>query len=547
MFLMTSGKFSSPSPVNEKILEYSPNSSERKSLKRELEEQTNNPVQVPIVINGKRIFRENPQSITMPHNKNKAVAYSQNAHQEDIDSAIQVCVQSQKEWTNTPWEERSSIFLKAADLIAGPYRQRINAATMLSQSKTCFQAEIDAACELADFLRFNVKFAEKIYEEQPLISPYGQWNRSSPRGLEGFVFAIGPFNFTSISINLATAPALMGCSVLWKPARAAAFSSFVGLEALEEAGLPPGVINFMTGNPQTIGDTCLASKDLAGIHFTGSTNTFEHQWQQVGKNISHYRNYPRIVGETGGKDFIFAHKSAAPEQLITALIRGSFEYQGQKCSASSRAYIPESLWKKIKEPLIAQTKQITMGPPEDFSNFMSAVIDQKAFVKIKSYIDHAKSAKEAEILCGGEYDDSIGYFIRPTIIESKTPTYKSMVEEIFGPVLSIYVYPDQKLQETIRLCESSTPYALTGAVFAKDRYVIKELSKNLEYCAGNFYINDKPTGAVVGQQPFGGSRKSGTNDKAGSMYNLLRWTSQRTIKENFLPITEYSYPHMKEK
>ena len=544
---MTNGKFSSPAPINEPNLTYAPNSQEYQALKQELHQQRSKPTTVPIVINGKRVQRIDPEPIFIPHDKKAVIAYSQQATREDINSAIITCVEQQRQWSQTPWEERASIFLKAADLIAGPYRQRINAATMLSQSKTCVQAEIDAACELADFFRFNVKFAEKIYEDQPLVSPYGQWNRSSPRGLEGFVFAIGPFNFTSISINLAAAPALMGCCVLWKPAPAAAFSSFVGLEALEEAGLPPGIINFVTGDATLIGDTCLASPDLAGIHFTGSTKTFEYLWQQVGHGLKQYRNYPRLVGETGGKDFIFAHKSANPTQLTTALIRGAFEYQGQKCSAASRAYIPESVWTKIKAPLVETTKQLTMGTPEDFSNFMAAVIDQRSFSKITAYIEHAKTSTDASILCGGEYDDTQGFFIRPTIIESKTPHYQSMVEEIFGPILTLYVYPDDKEDETLALCNTSTPYALTGAIFAQDRYAIKKLTEKLDYAAGNFYINDKPTGAVVGQQPFGGSRKSGTNDKAGSPSNLQRWVSHRTIKENFIPNTDYRYPHMSKK
>lgn len=543
---MSSAKFNAPSPRNEGILDYKPNSMEKKLLLEELKEVRKNPTQIPLMINGEAVWKEKTHSICEPHKRDSVIAHSQKAEEEDVLTAIEGCIQSQREWNRLPWEERAGVFLKAADLLTTKYRQKMNASTMLGQSKSCFQSEIDAVCELADFFRFNAAFAQKIYEEQPLYSPRGQWNKSSSRGLEGFVYCVGPFNFTSISLNLACAPALMGCSVLWKPARTAAFSSWVGLKILEEAGLPPGVINLVTGDSSRISEIALNHNELSGVHFTGSTVIFDSIWKKIGSNISNYKNYPRIVGETGGKDFIFAHESASPEELITAMIRGAFEYQGQKCSAASRAYIPLSLWKKIKEPLVEQIKQISVGDPRDFNNFMNAVIDERAFNKIKTYIDHAKTSKDAEILCGGEYDSSEGFFIRPTLIEASDPFYRSMVEEIFGPVLSVYVYPDQDFEKIITVCDKSTPYALTGAIFAQDRRVINKMTQDFEYCAGNFYINDKPTGAVVGQQPFGGSRRSGTNDKAGSVINLLKWTSQRTIKENFLSITDWRYPHMEE-
>lgn len=543
---MNNAIFKVPFPENETILNYRPNSNECKALENELRQQSVNKVNIPLVINGQRIFTDSNSEITAPHDKSLVLANSQNAEKEHIQQAIDSALVARQQWASLPWSERAAVFLKAADLITSKYRYKINAATMLGQSKTCYQAEIEAACELADFLRFNAYFAQNIYAEQPLHSPRGQWNRSEVRPLEGFVFAIAPFNFTAISLNLACAPALMGCTVVWKPSPTAVLSSYIGLEILEEAGLPAGVINMITGDAATIGDEVLKSKDLSGIHFTGSTKTFQHLWRQVGQNIDQYKSYPRIVGETGGKDFIFAHNSASPDELVTAMIRGSFEYQGQKCSASSRAYIPASLWPKVKQNLIDQTNEIKMGDPKDFSNFMCAVIDEVAFDKITKYIDDAKTSKDAEIICGGEYDKSKGYFIRPTIIVTKDPHYKTMVEEIFGPVLTVYIYEDENYTQALELCENSTPYALTGAIFAKDRHIINQLSKYFENSAGNFYINDKPTGAVVGQQPFGGARASGTNDKAGSTLNLLRWVSHRSIKENFLSITDYRYPHMGE-
>ena len=544
--IMASGNFVVPTPKNEPILTYAPNSPERLKLKAELEKQSKQAIQIPLVI-GDKIIRDRPsQELKSPHNLSLTLASVAQAQKEDVNLAIDTALSAQKEWASLPWEERAAIFLKAADLISGPYREKMNAATMLGQSKTCHQAEIEAACELADFLRFNAYFAQEIYSQQPMYSENGQWNKSDIRPLEGFVFAIAPFNFTAISLNLACAPALMGCTVILKPSPTAALSSHYGMEILREAGLPPGVINMINGDPETIGNSILTHPRLGGVHFTGSTKTFQHVWSEVGKNISTYQSYPRIVGETGGKDFVFAHASADINSLVYSLIRGAFEFQGQKCSAASRAYIPKSIWPEVKSKLVEVSSKIKMGDPKDFTNFMSAVIDVRAFEKIKSYIEHARATNDAEIICGGEYDQSHGYFIRPTIIEAFDPNYKSMTEEIFGPVLTIYAYEDKHLNETIELCEKTSEYALTGAIFAKDRYVIKKLEEAFRFCAGNFYINDKPTGAVVGQQPFGGSRGSGTNDKAGSQINLLRWVSQRTIKENFLPLSDYTYPFMGE-
>lgn len=539
---MSSANFTTPLPRNEAILQYGPQSSERKDIQEELKVLRADPIHVPLVIGGKRIENQ-PADIFEPHDHKRKVGVIHQGEAEHFSAAIDASLKARIEWTHLPWTERAAVFLKAADLLSTKYRDRMNAATMLGQSKTVFQSEIDAVCELADFFRFNAHFAEKIYSEQP-YSPAGQWNRSVARGLEGFVFAIGPFNFTSISINLAAAPALMGCSVLWKPAKTALPASYVGLQVLEEAGLPPGVINLVSGDAETISNVALNHPDLAGIHFTGSTNTFNMLWKTVGNQISKYKTYPRLVGETGGKDFVFAHPSADVNALVTALVRGAFEYQGQKCSAASRAYVPKSLWPQVKEKLVDMTNSLAMGDPTDFKNFVAAVIDKRAFARIKGYIDQAKHSKDAKIIAGGETDDSKGFFVKPTVIECQDPKYVTMVEEIFGPVLSVYVYEDKKLEDAIQLCDSSTPYALTGAIFAQDRLVINDLTQKLSYAAGNFYINDKPTGAVVGQQPFGGSRASGTNDKAGSPLNLLRWTSHRTIKENFYPVTNYRYPYM---
>lgn len=542
---MSSGIFTSPQPANEVVKNYAPKSPEKLAVKKALVDLKNNPVKIPLVIGGEHVFTAAQDSVICPHNKKLILGQASRAGAKEALLAIEASSKSRKAWTSLSWEDRAAVFLKAADLLATKYRARMNAATMLCQSKTVFQAEIDAACELIDFFRFNVHFAEQIYRQQP-YSPAGQWNRLTARGLEGFVYAVAPFNFTSISVNLAAAPALMGCSVIWKPAATATLSSWIGMEVLEEAGLPPGVINFIPGNSAEISKAVIAHKELAGIHFTGSTATFNMLWESVGANLPNYGAYPRLVGETGGKDFIFAHNSADIDMLVVALVRGAFEYQGQKCSAASRAYIPKSIWPKVKEKLVSMTEELKMGDVEDFTNFVGAVIDERSFTKIKSYIDHAKADSTCKIIAGGQTDSSKGFFIRPTVIETSDPKSKTMVEEIFGPVLTVYVYEDRDFHETLTLCDTTTPYALTGAVFARDRHTISAMSAALENAAGNFYINDKPTGAVVGQQPFGGARASGTNDKAGSVYNLLRWVNHRTIKENFLPIVDYRYPFMEE-
>ncbi len=543
---MSNGIFQTPPPVNEPVRAYAPGSAEKQQIKVELQRQRVEPREIPLVINGKPGQGTERKKLRSPHNHQLVLAEVQQATATDVDHAIQASLTARADWAALPWEERAAVFLKAADLLASKYRAPMNAATMLGQSKTVHQAEIDSACELIDFFRFNVQFMTEIYRDQPR-SDAQTWNRSVARGLEGFVFAVTPFNFTSIAINLPTAPALMGCSVLWKPAATSMLSSMVGYEILREAGLPDGVINVVTGDAKMIGEAALNHPELSGVHFTGSTATFNHFWGSIGKNVSRYRQYPRVVGETGGKDFVFAHASADTEALVAALVRGAFEYQGQKCSAASRAYIPASLWPRVKEQLVETTRSIKMGDPEDFTNFMGAVIDERAFDKISGYIQEAKSAKDAKVLIGGECDKSEGYFIRPTIIEAGTPKYKTMVEEIFGPVLTVYVYDDAKLEETLDICDSTTSYALTGAIFARDRRVIHHLTMRLEHAAGNFYINDKPTGAVVGQQPFGGGRASGTNDKAGSKLNLMRWVTMRTIKENFVAPTSIAYPFMAER
>ncbi|MBF0106377.1 MAG: L-glutamate gamma-semialdehyde dehydrogenase [Deltaproteobacteria bacterium] len=542
---MANAKFTTPVPVNEPVKSYAPGSIEKKQIKDELRLQRENQREIRVTIGCEKVVSKDFVDVRSPHNKNLILAKCQKATAEDIDRAIQTALKARKDWAALPWEERASVFLKAGELIATKYRAEINAATMLGQSKTVHQAEIDSACEAIDFLRFNPKFMERIYEEQPISSP-GIWNRLTARGLEGFVFAVTPFNFTAIAVNLPTAPAMMGCSVLWKPAATAVHSSAVAMKILEEAGLPPGVINFIPGDSGMISKKLLAHPELAGIHFTGSTSVFNYMWKTVGENIANYKNYPRIVGETGGKDFVFMHASADPDEVVTALVRGSFEYQGQKCSAASRAFIPKSLWPGVKERLVGETNALKVGDVEDFTNYMGAVINKSAYEDITGYINYAKNSSQAKIIAGGEYDDKVGYFIRPTIIEAFDPKFKTMVEEIFGPVLTVFVYDDHKLDEAIKLCDESSPYGLTGAIFARDRHVIHSLTQKLEHAAGNFYINDKPTGAVVGQQPFGGARASGTNDKAGSMFNLLRWTNFRTIKENFVPVTDYKYPFMQE-
>ena len=534
-----------PLAVNEPVRDYEPKSADRKDVKAALAHQAKTPVVVPLIISGQKIEDRRTEKVFAPHDHKLHLADVAQATADDVKGAIEGALKARKKWAALPWQDRASIFLKAADLLAGPYRAKMNAATMLGQSKTIYQAEIDAVCELADFWRFNVRYLREIMEDQPESAP-GVWNRTAYRGLEGFVLAISPFNFTSIDLNLASAPALMGCSVVWKPASTSALASYVGLEILLEAGLPPDVISFIPGDAAMIGDQALSHPELAGVHFTGSTKTFNHIWKTVGNQVDTYRYYPRVVGETGGKDFIFAHPSADVASLVVAMVRGAFEYQGQKCSAASRAYIPRSLWSDLKPKLTAMVAKLTMGEITDFTNFMGAVIDQSAYRKITGYIELAKSNADAEIIAGGEFDDAKGYFIRPTVIEAKTPSFTTMVEEIFGPVLTVFVYDDQDLEKTLDLCDQGSPYALTGAIFGQDRYALNHMANRLEHAAGNFYINDKPTGAVVGQQPFGGGRASGTNDKAGSKLNLLRWTSVRTIKENFCPPTDYRYRHMEE-
>lgn len=543
---MSQSIFDTPQAINEPVKSYGPGSTEKAAVKAELAKQKANTVAIPLVIGGQHRQTAQQDPVSCPHRHQQLLAKTAVASEADVDAAISAADRARHDWQAMPWESRAAIFLKAAELLATKYRAAMNAATMLGQSKTIYQAEIDAACELIDFWRFNVQFMRQIYQEQPLSAP-GMWNRLVARGLEGFVYAVSPFNFTSIALNLATAPALMGCTVVWKPAPTSMLSSWLGMQILEEAGLPPGVINMVTGDPKLISSRILPHRDLAGVHFTGSTATFNLLWQSIGQNLPHYRSYPRLVGETGGKDFVFAHPSADVASLATALIRGAFEYQGQKCSAASRAYIPRSLWPALKERLIDQTQSLKMGDPEDFRNFMSAVIDERAFLRIKGYIDQAKlDSSKVTLLAGGECDRSNGWFVRPTILEAKDPSYRTMCEEIFGPILTIYVYEDSQLAEATTLCEQTSPYALTGAIFARDRLAIDQLTAAFAHAAGNFYINDKPTGAVVGQQPFGGARISGTNDKAGSKLNLLRWVSARTIKETFVPPSDYRYPFMDE-
>ncbi|MEA3287600.1 MAG: L-glutamate gamma-semialdehyde dehydrogenase [Candidatus Marinimicrobia bacterium] len=532
-----------PQAVNEPILNYAPGSPERAELTRMLDKMKAEVIEIPIIINGKEIFTGNTSTNVMPHDHQHVLAKYHMAGSEEIAQAIETSQEAWKTWSVMPWESRVAIFKRMAILLAGPYRHVLNAATMLGQSKNAFQAEIDSACELIDFFNFNAAYLQDIYAQQPLYSPEGMWNQVEHRPLEGFVFAVTPFNFTSIAGNLPTAPVLMGNVALWKPASSSVYSGYYLMKMFMEAGLPDGVINFIPGKGSIVGPTVMQSEHLAGIHFTGSTPVFQSMWKTVGDNIAKYRTYPRIVGETGGKDFIVAHESTQMEVLRTAIIRGSFEYQGQKCSAASRIYIPRSLWADLKESYIAEVARIKMGDVEDFGNFMNAVIDKGAFEDITAYIDYAKNHADAEIITGGNYDDSVGYFIEPTTIVTTNPHFKTMEEEIFGPVVSIYVY-DESWEDILELVDGTSPYALTGAVLSNDRVATELAIKKLRHSAGNFYINDKPTGAVVGQQPFGGSRASGTNDKAGSISNLTRWVSQRTIKENFLPPTEFPYPFM---
>ncbi|HPF33898.1 MAG TPA: L-glutamate gamma-semialdehyde dehydrogenase [Candidatus Krumholzibacteria bacterium] len=544
---MTDAILIPPLPMNEPVKGYLPGSEEKKELKDKLKELAGKKLDIPLVIGGQEVKTGRKGDCRVPHDHKHVLATYHKAGAPEVKAAVAAARKARPGWAALPFEARAAVFLKAAELLAGPWRQTLNAATMLGQSKTCHQAEIDAACELIDFYRFNVAFAYDILSEQPESGP-GMWNMLEQRPLDGFVFAITPFNFTSIAGNLPTAPALMGNTVLWKPASSAVYSAWFIMELLREAGLPDGVINLIPGSGREVGDPVLRSKELAGVHFTGSTEVFQGMWNTIGRNIRRYGGYPRIVGETGGKDFVFVHKSADVDAVVTALVRGAFEYQGQKCSAASRAYIPASLWPEIKKKLLAQVKSIKMGDPADFTNFMGAVIDNHAFETIKGYIDRAKKAKtEARILCGGGCDKSVGYFIEPTVIEALDPRFETMREEIFGPVLTLYVYEDADVVKALKLCDQGSAYALTGAVFSQDRMFIEQAKTALRGAAGNFYINDKPTGAVVGQQPFGGSRASGTNDKAGSYLNLLRWTSPRTIKETFDPPHDYRYGFLAQK
>lgn len=533
-----------PAPVNEPVLDYAPGSPERASLEVALAQIGAEQVELPHTIGGKRVMGGGRAvAVRQPHAHKKVLGTLKNATVEDAQAAVQAAKDAAPGWRELSFDDRAAILLKAADLLSGPYRARMNAATMLGQSKTCYQAEIDSACELIDFWRFNVHFARQIMQEQPGANAKGVWNRTDHRPLEGFVYAITPFNFSAIAGNLPTAPALMGNTVVWKPSPTQNRAAQITMELLEAAGMPPGVINLVTGDGLNVSKVALADRDLAGIHFTGSTPTFQHLWSEVGANLSNYRTYPRLVGETGGKDFILAHPSADPDVLRTAMIRGAFEFQGQKCSAASRAYVPASLWKKIKGDLVSLTEGITQGDVTDFSNFMGAVIDDRAFAKHKDAIDMAHSHKDITVLAGGTYDDSVGYFVRPTVLEVGDPEHLVFSTEYFGPILAVHVFPDRQYDKVLDQMESVAPYALTGSIIATDRRAIADATKRLRFAAGNFYINDKPTGAVVGQQPFGGGRASGTNDKAGSAANLMRWTSQRSIKETFVPPTDYRYPH----
>ena len=537
------GIFRPPPPANEPVREYEPGSRDRERLRLRLAEMKGERVEIPCVIGGEDVRTGTTRETVMPHEKDHVLADVHQGGPAEVERAIEAAGEAWHDWHRVPWEERAAIFLRAAELLAGPWRDTINAATMLGQSKTAHQAEIDAGCELTDFLRFNPHFMARIYEEQP-ISSQGTWNRMEYRPLEGFVFAVTPFNFTAIGGNLPTSPALMGNTVLWKPASTAALSAYYVMRLLEEAGLPPGVINLVYGSGPEIGNPALASPQLAGIHFTGSTPVFQSMWKTVGGNIDRYLNYPRIVGETGGKDFILAHPSANAEAVATAIIRGSFEYQGQKCSAASRIYAPSNLWPELRERLAEEVASIRMGDVSDFGNFMGAVIDAAALKGQSEAIDEARGHPETDIVVGGGVDDSEGYFVEPTVIETRDPHFRLMRDELFGPIVTTYVYPENQWEETLELVDETAPYGLTGAVFADDREAVIEAAEALRYAAGNFYVNDKPTGAIVGQQPFGGARASGTNDKAGSMWNLIRWVSPRTIKETFVPARDYRYPFM---
>ena len=529
-------------PRNEPVRDYAPGSPERAELTERLDQMKAERLEIPSVIGGEDVRTGNTFEAVMPHDKDHVLADVHKGSAADVERAVRAAGEAWEDWHRLPWEERAAVFLRAAELLAGPWRATLNSATMLGQSKTAHQAEIDAACELTDFLRFNVEFMIRIYEEQPVSSP-GTWNRMEYRPLEGFVFAITPFNFTAIGGNLPTSAALMGNTVVWKPASTAAVSAYWLMRLFEEAGLPPGVINVVYGSGAEIGEAALASEHLAGVHFTGSTDVFHSIWKTVGDNIGRYRNYPRVVGETGGKDFIVAHPSADVDAVATAILRGSFEYQGQKCSAASRVYAPSNLWPELRERLVEQVGTISMGDVSDFSNFMGAVIDGSSFARQREAIEHARH-NNADVLVGGGTDDSEGYFVEPTVIQTHDPRDRLMREEFFGPIVATYVYPESEWEKTLELVDETAPYGLTGAIFSRDREAIDEAEEALRYAAGNFYVNDKPTGAVVGQQPFGGSRASGTNDKAGSMWNLIRWVSPRTIKETFVPPHDYRYPFL---
>ena len=537
------GIFRIPTPVNEPVRDYAPGSPERASLQLRLEQMRNERIEIPLVIGGKDVTTGTLKQAVMPHDKEHVLADVHLGGPKEVEAAIEASAEAWEDWHRVPWEERAAVFLRAAELLAGPWRDTLNAATMLGQSKTVHQAEIDAACELIDFWRLNPVFMTRMYEEQPISSP-GVWNRMEYRPLEGFVFAVSPFNFTAIGGNLTGAPALMGNTVLWKPASTAMLSAYYTMRIFQEAGLPDGVINLVYGAGKDIGDVALASPDLAGVHFTGSTAVFQDMWKTIGSNIASYRSYPRIVGETGGKDFIVAHPTADAEAVATAILRGSFEYQGQKCSAASRVYAPESMWPAIRDQLVEQVGELKHGDVSDFSNFMGAVIDASSFATQKEAIEEAKAHAKSEVVVGGGYDDSKGYFVEPTVIRTEDPDFRLLRDELFGPVVTTFVYPDGRWEETLELIDDTAPYALTGAIFAGDREAVLEASDVLRYTAGNLYVNDKPTGAVVGQQPFGGARASGTNDKAGSMWNLIRWVSPRTIKETFVPARDYRYPFM---
>ncbi len=534
-----------PAPHNEPVLSYAPGTPERRELKAALKRMAGEQVEIPVIVGGREIRTGKTAESVMPHDHAHVLATYHQAGEAEVRQAVEAANAAQRDWARWPWEERAAVFLRAAELLATRYRPILNAATVLGQSKTAHQAEIDAACELIDFFRFNVHFAQQLYSEQPLSGP-GTWNRLDHRPLEGFVYAVTPFNFTSIAANLPTAPALLGNVAIWKPAASAVYSAYYIMRLLEEAGLPPGVVNLLPGDPVMISDVLLKERSLAGIHFTGSTAVFQNIWKTVGNNIGGYAGYPRLVGETGGKDFIVAHASADVEALAVAIVRGGYEYQGQKCSAASRIYVPDSIWPQLRERTLEMMAGIKVGDPADFRNFMGAVIDRRAYDKITGYIKHAQQADDVEIVAGGGFSDEKGYFIEPTLVQAQDSAYQLMCEEVFGPVVSLHVYPEAKWEDTLRVVDRTTPYALTGAIFANDRRAVHQAEQELRNAAGNYYINDKPTGAVVGQQPFGGGRASGTNDKAGSILNLVRWISPRTIKETFSPSREWRYPFMSE-